>query len=118
MMLWDLKTDFHKFLANLFGSMDACFGILRLISKRFYGFLWFYKYNMGFDFLQVCISMGQQLTNFLAFWAWLMHVIFCGYVWCVVGSRSFKTFQVFFGVLLMCGDNNHKLHDLCACVDV
>jgi hypothetical protein len=36
----------------------------------------------------------------------------------VCGVKKFETFQDFFGVLLMCGANNHKLHDLCACVDV
>jgi hypothetical protein len=56
----------------------------------------------GFDFLQLCISMGQQLTNFLAFWALLMHVIFCGYVWCV-GSRSLKLSKFFWGTFDLWG---------------
>ncbi len=92
-----------------------------LISKRFDGFLQFYQYNMGFDFLQLWIRMGQQLTNFLAFWALLMHVIFCGYVWCV-GSRRLKLSKFFLGyfwcvgaiitsfmtfvLVLMCESNN------------
>jgi hypothetical protein len=42
MMLWDLRLDFQKFLDNLFGSMDDG----GLISKRLYGFLRFYQYNM------------------------------------------------------------------------
>jgi hypothetical protein len=44
----------------------------------------------------------------------------CYILWlCLVcGVKKVKAFQVFFRVLLMCGGNNHKLHDLCACVDV
>jgi hypothetical protein len=71
---------------------------------------------MGISLFTTTLMHGATTHQFFDILGFINVLYF--FVMLVCGVKKFKTFQVFLKVLLMCRGNNHKLHDLCACVDV